>query len=40
MSRQEIEAAQSIVMAVSEGRVRAQLLDAQMKAARRRRDRG
>jgi len=37
VSRKEIEAVQSIVMAVSGGRVRAQFLDARMKSARQRR---
>jgi hypothetical protein len=39
VSSQEIEAVQSIVMAVSGGRVRAQFRDARSAAARRRRDR-
>jgi len=37
VSRKEIEAVQSIVMAVSGGRVRAQFLQARMNAAKRRR---
>jgi hypothetical protein len=39
MSREEIETVQSIVMAVSGGRVRAQFLDARVRTARQRRDR-
>ena len=39
ISRDEIDAVQSIVMAVSGGRVRAQFLDARMSAARQRRER-
>ncbi len=38
ISREEIEAVQSIVMAVSGGQVRARFLDARMKAARQRKD--
>ena len=39
MAQEEIEAVQSIVMAVSGGRVRAQFLDARVRTARERRDR-
>ena len=39
ISREEIETVQSIVMAVSGGRVRAQFLDARVRTARQRRDR-
>jgi hypothetical protein len=40
LSSAEIEAVQSIVMAVSGGRVRAQFRDARTEAARQRRDTG
>ncbi len=39
MTQEEIEAVQSIVMAVSGGRVRAQFLDARVRTARKRRSR-
>jgi len=39
VTREEIQAVQSIVMAVSGGRVRAQFLDARMRHARKRRER-
>ena len=39
MAQEEIEAVQSIVMAVSGGRVRAQFLDARVRNARERRRR-
>ncbi len=38
VTREEIEAVQSIVMAVSGGRVRAQFLDARARTARERRN--